>query len=600
MNDVDERRTWRSYLPILTWARQYQRSLLRGDMIAGAVVAALAVPQSLGYAAIAGVPVQVGLYAVPTALLAYAVFGTSKQLIVGPVSTVSVLSGSLVASLDPVDESEAIAYTVALALGSGLVLVILGLLRVGWIAEFLSKPIVTGFVFGLTILVIVGEIPKMVGVPVPDEDVMGRIFSLISGFLVDWDLPTVAISAVSLLVLFGLGARLPRVPWALVLVVVGIIASNLLDLEDAGIAVVGEVPSGLPAPGLPGVEVSNLLWLAAAGAALALVGLAEGLSAARLFAGKGGYRIDADQDLIASGAANISSGLFGGLGVAGSLSKTAAAAQANGRSQVTGITTAVLAILVIVAFAPTLSALPLAILSAIVVNAVWGLMDVSALRRYRQVRRLDLVAAVAAAVGVLAFGPLPGLAFAVLLSVLGLVYRASRVSVEVLGRIQGEKAAWGSLADHGERHVVPGIVVLRIDSPLFWVNAMQCQDEVLALAEESEDAIVVLIDLEGTNVLDTTGADMLDDVVRQLHDQDIDVYLVRVRYPVRLVLRRSGVMDQLGEDHVWHSISQGVKRARADHGITAPLAAFDSTEAGPRGGPEDEDEFGHRWSPLVP
>ncbi|MGA7689860.1 MAG: SulP family inorganic anion transporter, partial [Jiangellales bacterium] len=343
---------------ILAWARGYDRTWLRGDITAGAIVAALAVPQSLGYAAIAGVPVQVGLYAVPTALLAYAIFGTSRQLVVGPVSTVSVLSGSLVASRGPESEAEAIAYTVALALGSGVVLIALGLARIGWIAEFLSKPIVTGFVFGLTILVIVGEIPKMVGVPVPDEDVLGRIAALARGFLVDWDLATAAIALVSLGVLFGLGALWPRVPWALVLVVAAIVASSLADWEGLGIAVVGEVPAGLPVPGIPDVGLADLGWLVGAGAALALVGLAEGLSAARLFAARGGYRIDADQDLVASGASNLASGLFGGLGVAGSLSKTAAAATAKGRTQATGVTTAVLALVVIAAFAPTLSPLP--------------------------------------------------------------------------------------------------------------------------------------------------------------------------------------------------------------------------------------------------
>lgn len=586
---------------ILAWARGYDRTWLRGDLNAGAIVAALAVPQSLGYAAIAGVPVQVGLYAVPTALLAYALFGTSRQLVVGPVSTVSVLSGSLVASRAPENEAEAVAYTVALALGSGLVLIALGLLKIGWIAEFLSKPIVTGFVFGLTILVIIGEIPKMVGVPAPDTDVLGRIAALARGFLVDWNLATVVIAAVSLGVLFGLGAIWPRVPWALVLVVAAIVASSLADWEGLGIAVVGEVPAGLPVPGLPDIGVADLGWLLGAGAALALVGLAEGLSAARLFAARGGYRIDADQDLVASGASNLASGLFGGLGVAGSLSKTAAAATAQGRTQATGVTTAVLALVVIAAFAPALSPLPLAVLSAIVVHAVWGLLDLDALARYRHVRRLDFVAAVVAGVGVLALGPLPGLGLAIGMSVLGLVYRASRVKVDVLGRIDGEKAAWGSLTDHAERRTIPGILVLRLDSPVFWVNAMTCQDEVLAKVDDEEGVRVVIIDMEATNVLDTTSVDMLSELVETLAKRGIDAYFVRVRFPVRVLLRRSGVMTQIGEDHVWHSISQGVKRARADHGIVAkpqPSPDYDPSRA--LIPPSGEDEYGHRWSPFGP
>jgi SulP family sulfate permease len=585
----------------LGWVRHYQRAWLRGDLTAGAVLAALAIPQALGYAAIAGVPVQVGLYAVPTALLAYAVFGTSRQLVVGPVSTVSVLSGSLVASRSPQSETEAIAYTVALALGSGIVLVVLGLLKVGWVAEFLSKPIVTGFVFGLTVLVIVGEIPKMAGVPVPEGGVLSRIRALASGFLVDWDLLTVSITAVSLLILFGLGSVLSRVPWALVLVVLGIVASVALDWEEAGVAVVGEVPAGLPVPGLPTIDLADLVWVVGAGGALALVGLAEGLSAARLFAARTGERIDADQDLVASGAANLTSGLFGGLGVAGSLSKTATAFNAKGRTQLTGVTTAVLAVVVIAVFTPALSPLPLAVLSAVVVRAVWGLMDIDALRRYRDVRRLDLVAAVSAGVGVLALGPLGGLGLAIALSVLGLIYRSSQVSVDALGKIRAEKASWGSIAEHPERETVPGILVLRIDSPLFWVNAVTCQDQILAATEADPEATVVVLSLEATAVLDTTSADMLGELVSSLHARDVDVYLVRLRYPVRTVLRRSGVMATIGEDHVWHSISQGVRRARKDHGIAAgfrPAEGYDPEALHvPTSG---EDEFGHRWSPLQP
>lgn len=586
---------------VLAWIRGYQREWLRGDVTAGALVAALAVPQSLGYAAIAGVPVQVGLYAVPTALLAYALFGTSRQLVVGPVSTVSVLSGSLVVSKSPASEAEAVAYTVALALGAGIVLVALGLLKVGWVAEFLSKPIVTGFVFGLTLLVILGEVPKMVGVPVTSSGVLGRIGDLLSSFIVDWDLATVGIAVITLGVLFGLGAVLPRIPWALIVVVVSIVLSSAMGWADSGIAVVGEVPAGLPAPGLPSIPAGDLLWAVGAGAALALVGLAEGLSAARLFAARGGYRIDADADLVATGAANLTSGLFGGLGVAGSLSKTAAAAAANGRTQAAGVTTAVLALLVIALFAPSLSSLPLAVLSAVVVHAVWGLMDLAALRRYAAVRRLDLVAAVAAALGVLAFGPLQGLGFAIVLSVFGLVYRSSRVRVEELGRISAEKAAWGSLQDHPERGTIPGILILRLSGPLFWVNAMTCSDAILARVDDADDPSVVVLDLEGTNVLDTTSADMLTEVVGSLRRRGVDLYLVRLRYPVRVLLRRAGVMDTIGEDHVWHTISQGVKRARKDHGISdSPAPAADYDPDRPHIPSSGEDEFGHRWSHLGP
>jgi high affinity sulfate transporter 1 len=594
-----------SRLPIRAWARRYRREWLRGDLTAGLIIAALAVPQALGYAGIAGVPVEVGLYAVPTALLAYAVFGSSPQLIVGPVSTVSILSGSLVASMNPADEGEAVSYTIALAFGAGVVLIAAGMLKVGWVAEFLSRPIVTGFVFGLTIIVIVGELPKMFGVSVPSGNVFVRVAGLFSTIGTMNGL-TIVIAAVSLVVLFGLGGRWPKVPWALVLVVVSIALSTLLDWADQGVAVVGTVPSGFPLPSLPGIPLAELGTVLVYGASLALVGLAEGLSAARLFAVKGGYRVEADQELVAAGAANVASGLFGGLGVAGSLSKTAAAAGAGARSQVAGITTAVSALVVIVALAPLLSALPLAVLSAVVVKAVWGLMDVAAMRRYREVRQLDLNAAIIALLGVLLFGPLPGLSIAIGMSVLGLVYRASIVHVEEMGRIRGEKAAWGSMANHPERRTIPGIVVVRIDVPVFWVNATRCYDGVLAAVvaaeqEDEEKVRAVVIDLEGTNALDTTSADTVGALVSALNEQGVDVYFARVRFQVRQLLRRAGVMTLIGEDHVWHSISQAVRQARSDHLITTePRSMAEQEGRVPNVPPSGEDAFGHRWSPFDP
>src|SRR4051812_24232052 len=310
-------------LPIVTWLPQYDRKHLRRDIIAGAIVVALAVPQALGYAAIAGVPVQVGLYAVPIALAAYAVFGTSPQLIVGPVSTVSVLSGTLVAALGPRDIREAMTYTSAIALAAGVILVIAGLLRIGWVAEFLSKPIVTGFVFGLTLLVIIGELPNLLGIRVPMGDVLDRIVSLVRG-IDQIDLLTAVLSAAALAILF-LGPRISRaVPWSLVVLIGGLVGSRGFDLADRGIAVVGPVPAGPPTPAIPIVPATKLVDVVLAGAAIALVGLAEALSAGRLFAVKHGYRLETNQELVANGAANIGSGVFGGLGVAGSLSKTAA------------------------------------------------------------------------------------------------------------------------------------------------------------------------------------------------------------------------------------------------------------------------------------
>jgi anti-anti-sigma factor len=232
-----------------------------------------------------------------------------------------------------------------------------------------------------------------------------------------------------------------------------------------------------------------------------------------------------------------------------------------------GITAAALSLLVILIIAPVLSGLPKAVLSAIVVNAVWKLLDFGAIRRYARVRRNDIVAAAVAAVGVLAFGPLYGLLLAVAGSVLGLVYRSSRVEVDVMGKVPHEKAAWGSTRDHEERPTFPGVMVLRVGSPIFWVTAAPIHDVVLSEVEAVPGTRALVLDMEATDQMDTTSADVLADLLGELRERGVDLYLVRVMWPVRQVLRRSGLMAELGEDHLWHSISQGVREARLAHGL---------------------------------
>jgi len=298
-----------------------------------------------------------------------------------------------------------------------------------------------------------------------------------------------------------------------------------------------------------------------------MVGLAEGVSAARLLAARGGYTVDTDQELIATGAANMGSGIFGGMGVAGSLSKTAAAERAGSRTQVTGLAAAAIVILALIALAGALSPLPRAVLSAIVIQAVWGLMDVSALKHYRLVRRNDFTSSLAALVGVLLFGPLYGLLAAVGLAVLGLVYRSSRIDMEIMGKVPDEKAAWGSIRGHPERKTYDGLLVIRLDAPLFWANATQIADGVLAEAAATPDLRAVLLDMEATSQLDTTSVDALELILTRLEQQGVALYLVRVFYQARQVLKRSGFLDQLGEGRMWHSISAGSRAARKEFGI---------------------------------
>lgn len=488
---ADRWRALRTWLPILDWLPSYRRERLRGDVMAGAIVASLLIPQSLGYAEIAGVPVQVGLYAVPLALLAYAVLGSSPQLIVGPASTVAIVSGSLVADISRGDPEQAVAVTAALAIATGIVLVAMGLLRLAWIAEFLSKPIVTGFAFGLTLTIIIGELPMLLGIDKPPGDLLGVLVRTLA-HIGEAQLLTAVIGGSALLVLFG-GARLThRVPWGLITVAVAVAVSGVTDLAARGVATVGEVPTGLPPLGVPLVSPNRLGAIAVGGFSLALVAMAEGLAATRLFASRGGYRVETERELIGMGGANIAAGLSGGLAVAGSLSKTAAAARAGGGSQVTGITSAGLTLIVLVALAWVFEDLPSAVLSAIVIAAVWSLMDVSSVRRYRAIRPADFAAAMVAAAGVVLFGPLPGLGVAIAVSLLTIIYRAAFPHIEVLGKISDEKAAWGRIRKHPNRRPLPGVVA-RLDAPLFWVNATAIEDRLLDELDSWPDTRALVI-----------------------------------------------------------------------------------------------------------
>lgn len=561
-------------LPVMSWLPTYPKRYLGGDVLAGLVVAALAIPQALGYSGIAGVPLLVGLYSIPLALVAYALLGSSPHLIVGPVSTVAVLSGSLVADLSHGNAESAVQLTSAMAIGAGIGLLIGGFTKVGWAAEFLSRPIVTGFVFGLVILIVLGEIPSLLGLPSAKGDVFARLWTIVTSL--DDVTPLTALVGVGALAVLFLGARFAsRVPWGLVVLVAAILLSTTWNLAEHGVAVVGYVPTGFPPIGLPDIGWGEVPRVAAGGFALGMVGLAEGLSAARMIAARDGYAINTNQELLASGAANIASGLSGGMGVAGSLSKTAAADRSGSRSQVTGMVAAVVAAVVILTLAGLLEPLPRTVLSAIVIQAVWGLMDVPALRRYRSIRRNDFNAAIGALLGVLILGPLYGLIAAVILAVFGLVYRSSRVDIEIMGKVPDEKAAWGSLRGHPERKTYDGLLVVRLDAPLFWANATEVIDRVLETVDRHPDTRIVLLDLEATSQLDSTSIDAMELLLHRLQEREIGLYLVRVFYRARRVLARAGFIERLGEDHMWHSISAGVRAARDAENLTAkPRAQF--------------------------
>ena len=504
-------------LPLFPSLAGYQRSWLNGDVVAGLTVWAVLVPEVLAYASIAGVSPVVGLYAAPPALIFYAAFGSSRHLVVGPMSATAALSAAVVA--DVATDSSFAAMTAALALATGAVALLAGLARLGFLSNFISEPVLKGFIIGLALTIIIGQVPKLFGIPGGEGNFFEKAWDVIAD-LGDTSLTTLAVGALSLAIVIGLRWVAPAVPGSLVAVAVGVLAVTLFDLDDHGVGIVGTIESGLPHVGRPDVSLSDTWTLVGSAVGVMLVGFAEGLGAAKTYAAREHYDIDANRELLGLGAANVGAGLSSGMVVNGSLSKTAVNGSAGARSQVSGLVVAALTVVTLLLLTGLFENLPEATLAAVVIAAVVELVDIGALRELQRAssRRLaaiygvaarpDLIASLAAMFGVLIFDTLPGLFIGIAVSLLLLVYRASRPNVAVLGQLPDD----GRFADverFEDARPVPGVVVLRPESGLFFANAEAVRARILAaLATGSPHAVV--IDAETMPYIDVTAIRMLD------------------------------------------------------------------------------------------
>ena len=435
---------FRKYIPIRNWLPLYKRENLVPDLIAAVTVWGILVPASMAYAEIAGIPPQAGLAASTVALVAYAIFGTSRNLKVAMTSAMAITSAAIVAPLALGDPSMTIGLTAALALLAGIILLIAGIARFGFISDFLSKSVVTGFIFGIALTIIIGQLPKIFGIPGGSGTFFEQLAQLIGnlGLTNPWTL-AIGLGAIALILLIR--RTWPVIPGALVALVAGILAVSIFDLEQYGVSIVGTIPAGFPAPGLPHVGITAIPFLLAGAIGIVFIAIGESLGIAREYAARHHYEINPDQELIALGSANISSGLFQGATVDATLSSTATGDTAGARTQVSGLITAALIFLTLILIAPLFRNLPQAVLGAVVIVAVYGLLDVAALRRYYALRRADFWLAVTALLGVIVIGILEGLILAVLLSLVMLLYSASRPHIVVLGKVPGHDGVYGDI-----------------------------------------------------------------------------------------------------------------------------------------------------------
>ncbi|MCM0619481.1 SulP family inorganic anion transporter [Nocardioides bruguierae] len=493
----------------------------RPDLLAGLTVWAVLVPESLAYATVAGLPPVVGLYAAVPALLVYALLGTSRHLVVGPMSATAALSAGIALTHGDGTAAGTLAVALTLALVMGALGFVAGACRLGFLAAFISEPVLKGFVVGLALTILVGQVPALVGVEKADGGFLARVAGLARS-LGDLDAATAVVGLSALAVVLVLRRTAPRVPSSLVVVVLGVAAALLLALEDHGVAVVGAIEPGLPGPALPSTDPRDYLDLLGPAAGVLLVGFVEGLAAGSTYAARDGYRVDPDRELTALGGANLGAGLLGGMVVNGSLSKTAVNAAAGARSQRSGVTAAGLTVVTLLALTPLFEPLPEAVLAAVVITAVVDLVDVAALRRLwaagaastATAARADFAGAVAALVGVLLLDTLPGLLVGVGVSLVLLLSRASRPHLVPLVRLPG--GTWADAGRHPSLEEPAGALVLRVEGPLSFANAAHVRDGVRGLSEQRGDPPLVVLDARSVATIDVTAAAMLDRLAEDL------------------------------------------------------------------------------------
>ncbi len=549
-------------VPAVRWLPQYERRWLRGDVAAGVAVTALVVPKNLGYAGIAGVPLQNGLYAAAAGAIIYALFCTSRQISTGPSSSLAAVAGSAVV-ITGLSGGAAAQLVAAIALVTGVLFLLLAVFRMGWIAQFLSKAVVTGFLAGAAVDVVIGELPKLTGTSADGDSAWRELASWL-GSLGELHWTTFLVGIGALAVILGLRFLAPAVPGALVLVAGGLVAAAVFDLGAHGVALVGEVPRGLPSPEMPDLELwrDHYSTIGIAAFALLLIGFSQTAGDARAFAARHRYRIDVNQESVAQGMANIGAGVFQGMPVSTSLSASSLNESAGARTPVASLVTGGLVLATLLVLAPLFSDLPKAVLGAVIIDAVvFGMIDVGELRRLRRVARFDFWIAVAAFIGVLSAGVLAGVVIGVVLSLGWLVYVATTPPMPLLGREPGTHV-FRDLQENPEDETFPGIAVLRMDGGLYFATSEALEERVRELIEDGTRGLV--LDLEGVNFVDSQGAAKVAEI-RELAEADgVTLRLARLKPQVLAVLQADRIIDGIGADHIHGNVQRAVRAQLAE------------------------------------
>src|SRR5271155_707996 len=545
-------------LPILGWLPAYQPGWLRADVIAGLTLWGILVPEAIAYAVMAGAPLQAGLYTLLGSLVVYAILGTTRQAVSAPTSGSSIMMAAVIAPFLVTDPQELNALLVLLVLLVGIIFLLCGLLRLGFVTAFISHSVMTGFIFGLAIDIAVNQTPKLFGLSRGHGEAIYQLWYLI-GRLDAANWVTFAVGAGALILLYVLEACTPRAPAPLMIMAGGILVVSVLRLADKhGVQIVGAMRAGSPAVGLPKVNLDDVLDLAPGAFAIVLFVLSEALGVGHTLGRKYGYDIDPNQELIALGVANVTAACLGGLVSGCSMSSTAVNDRAGAKTQVSSFAAASMVLITLVALMPLFHNLPQAVLGAIVIHAVARMMKIGELKRFYQFHSSEFGQAMVALIGVITVGILPGLAIAIALSLLRFIWGASHLSVSRLSPVPGKEHTYDKVGRSPERSSVQDLAILRLNGPLFFANALRFRNEVRSLLSGSTPLRAILLDLHANFGIDLSSTDTLLGLVAEAEKTNTELLFAELQDPVRQMFRRCGLLDRVGENRLFATVDDGV------------------------------------------
>lgn len=547
------------FVPSLAGWRHYRRDWWRPDLTAGLIAGAVVIPKAMAYATIAGLPLQVGLYTAVVPMAVYALFGTSRPLSVSTTTTLAILSATALGKIAAgADANELIAAAATLALLVGVLLMAASVLRLGFVANFISEPVLTGFKSGIGLVIVADQLPKLLGVHLDKAGFLRDLVS-ITQQLPHTSLVTLLLAILLLVLIFGLERFAPRWPAPLLAVGLAITASWLLSLSEAGVATVGTLPSGLPTPVLPRWDWAESLWPAAAG--IALMSFTETIAAARAFGAPGEPRPEPNQELLALGLANTAGGLVGAMPAGGGTTQTAVNRKAGARTQVAELVTAAMAVATLLWLAPLIALMPQVALATVVVAYSLDLIKPAEFTAIRHVRRVEFYWALLAFMGVVLLGTLKGILIAVIVSLLALAQQTYNPPVYLLGRKRGTQVFRALSPAHSDDDTWPGLLIVRTEGRLFFANAPQFAEKIRALIELAKPSVVVL-DLSGIFDIEYSAVKRMVEAEQTLREQGIELWLAALNPEPLEVVRRSTLGKVLGQERLFFTVQEAVERYR--------------------------------------